>query len=697
MSYIIKSTNPFIKVKLTEIGRQKLATGQLTFNKWAVGDSEIDYGYVNPNPPGVSEQILRPKDRQPNIKYYLTTATGEIKLNLTNNDLRVLGITVNNQADLRGFFAAGSPTSGWAIQTGSNYVKHVGTVDCSLLTGGNTIDLGTTNFSECDYVLFIVPNTTTGTLTSSLAQDPVPYLWFQIVSGQTVGSTVTLDRDLPDLSSLSCNGVDVEFIIYPGCGDPINTFYGSGCTSAYWNTGTLSFDASCDISIADVEVWNQNNVWCEDIIGTQPTQETHRDYGSIDFIGEKLYLGFPCDCSGTGSTLNCCDPTQSYDDTTQKGIGIIHYTNNTISNFYGEFFYVDASTNKLLILDIPTVMWDRRDFGGVSATGNLIGMRFVSDTTLKIVTNTNIEYYDLIEDSTYISSSNTPLVVGRVYPQLKIVVITDEELLAAMSFKSNRNWTLPKLNATLTNPASTGVLGPNQTMYLTYDIRPTSGYLQPSLPCQKYIKITNTNATAKDVYFTLENTGLLPYMREVEAGGYDGLGFYGDEFVVLAQIVTGTTSCRPDHTAWREIVWTDPDGGTLNPLEIEDQNPVINDFLIDTARYGSASFYDATILGMPLSGQTTIMGFGDERFFYGNLDTYIGARIFKTIFSLNVSRDQFIATTNPTYGASNNGILNISDIGIYDNFGNLVIIGKLSTPVELPAGTVANIEMTLDF
>ena len=62
MSYITKSTNPFIRVKLTEIGRKKLATGQLTFNKWAVGDSEIDYGYVSPNQPGVDEQILRPKD-----------------------------------------------------------------------------------------------------------------------------------------------------------------------------------------------------------------------------------------------------------------------------------------------------------------------------------------------------------------------------------------------------------------------------------------------------------------------------------------------------------------------------------------------------------------------------------------------------------------------------------------------------------
>ena len=91
------------------------------------------------------------------------------------------------------------------------------------------------------------------------------------------------------------------------------------------------------------------------------------------------------------------------------------------------------------------------------------------------------------------------------------------------------------------------------------------------------------------------------------------------------------------------------------------------------------------------------MNFGDERFFYGNLNTYIGAKLFKTVFSLNVDRNQFVSTSNPTYNSSNNGILKISEIGIYDNVGELVMIGKISTPISLPVGSVANIEMTLDF
>jgi hypothetical protein len=35
MSYIIKSTSPFVSIKLTQTGRQQLALGRLNFNKQA--------------------------------------------------------------------------------------------------------------------------------------------------------------------------------------------------------------------------------------------------------------------------------------------------------------------------------------------------------------------------------------------------------------------------------------------------------------------------------------------------------------------------------------------------------------------------------------------------------------------------------------------------------------------------------------
>ena len=77
MSYIINGNTNFVSTKLTELGRQMLSKGQLNFASWAIGDSEINYDRVIleeslPNDASYSKEnkILRPKDRQPNLKYF---------------------------------------------------------------------------------------------------------------------------------------------------------------------------------------------------------------------------------------------------------------------------------------------------------------------------------------------------------------------------------------------------------------------------------------------------------------------------------------------------------------------------------------------------------------------------------------------------------------------------------------------------
>jgi hypothetical protein len=45
------------------------------------------------------------------------------------------------------------------------------------------------------------------------------------------------------------------------------------------------------------------------------------------------------------------------------------------------------------------------------------------------------------------------------------------KLLSVISYKSNRNWTLPKLAANLTAPSSeNGILPVDATMYLSYSL-----------------------------------------------------------------------------------------------------------------------------------------------------------------------------------------------------------------------------------
>ena len=233
--------------------------------------------------------------------------------------------------------------------------------------------------------------------------------------------------------------------------------------------------------------------------------------------------------------------SKSYMDTYNKSISILHYTNSCISNFYGEQFYIDEETGKLLNLDIP-VMWHRRNDVGTES-GTTLGMRFTSDTIRKTLSSNNdIEYYDLIEFSGMSVSPTLPLVVGKVFPQLKIVVIDNEELIAGMSYKSNRNYTLPDLAAELLTPVNgncTGVLKAGESLYLTYWLENvgtgttgTTTVTTPILPCQRYTVIDNKTNTDKDVQFRIGNLNELPYMRKRENVNYDGFGFFADTFLI---------------------------------------------------------------------------------------------------------------------------------------------------------------------
>jgi hypothetical protein len=697
MSYILKKSEPIINVKLTETGRRKLASGLLNFSSWGVGDSEIDYGYMTPNTPGVDAKILRPKDRNPNIKTYLKNVNGDFLQSIGGGELSLLGITVNNRATERGFFGSTSGvTTGYTVYTSTTYVTTTGFVDMSLFTGGYTIDLGISGLTNCELIQFAYTNPVLGELTPNVTDQGTPWLWYK-VQGQT-GTTIQVDRNLPNINGFytGSTGLNVQYFVYSNCNDT-NGCYGSGCTTSYWNTGTLEFNSNCDISITDVPIWCQNNVWCEELIGLSGgTYQGYESFGSMDYIGQKQYLGYDCECTPSGTSINICGDQVSIDDDVVRSIGILHYTNNTISNFYGEFFYIDTTTDKLLQVDFPTVMWYRRSGFSGSTTGTYMGMSFVSSGDVKTVINSDIEYYDLIEKPSMTIYPTNPLVVGRVYPQLKVVTIHDPELLTALSYKSNRNWTLPKLKCNLSNPATgtgTGVLEPNQTMFLTYELDTDSGFTS-TLPCQKYIKIVNTSTSSKDVQFTLEDIGLLPYMKQVESVNYDGRGFYAHNFNLLSQIVDDT-DCRPSPTNWKKITWGGISGQTINPLTLEDQNPVINDFTVTRDRYTGATNFDLSYLGLPTIGETGVLNFGDERFMYGNLNTWIGAKIFKTVFNLTVNGSYLTTTDNKTKNSATN--LYFDEVGIYDNVGDLVIIGKFSTPIELPTGITVGLELTLDF
>lgn len=707
MSYIIPSTSPFVSIKLTEKGREQLAQGKLNFSYWAVGDSELNYqreAIVDANQNDISlsgsSAILRPVDREPNLKYFVYTNTNSDPLQLmTTANLNVIKAQINNQATERGFFSNSNGV--YTTLTGSTYTPFTTTISNTVLTGGTILQLSGASVSEGDLILLKLSNTTAGNITVNANSLPLPSLWYKV---QSVGTnSVTLDRNLPNYSTQT---VTSQIIVYRG-GEVYNTI-ATGNTTAYWDTGTLSFDSANNVTCSDVPVWNMNSVWCENLAGlTGTTYEDYTKFGSYNFLGQKSpYFEIGCESNINSIAVSCDGVGISYLDDVSKSVAILHYTNNTISNLYGEFFYTDIKNGKYLKVTLPDLMYHR--VSGATASGTSMGMSFIGYGLTQTLPNTDIEYIDLVEDATMLLSGTQAKIVGRVFPQLKTVMFTDDEIVAAMSYKSNRNWTLPELAATLQSPSggtSTGVLGVGETMYLTYVLENNivSG-ITTSMPCQKYIKITNNTPSAKDVAFRINETDLLPFMRKIESG-YDGYGFYADTFKLLYQIVS-EPNVRPDAGNWKQFNFTSTAitgsaNETIDPKLLEIQTPTTIGFVLDSLKNVSATTYSIIqSLNLPPNTQPSYLQFGDERFFYGNLSTYIGATVYKTIFDIRVNAGQFSLTTNPTRStnpAANPPTIKITEVGIYDSDRNLVCIGKLSNPVPLSGGNTIMLELSMDF
>jgi len=702
MSYIIPSTSPFVGIKLTEKGREQLALGQLNFTYWAIGDSEINYDSLSAS----TSTILRPVDRQPNIKSFITQSNSTSNYQSINaSNLNVIKAIVNNEAPERGFFVHTGAT--FTSDLSSELTPYYQTVSNTTISGTSNLTLSsTTNVSVGDIVLLKLTNTKSGSISSNDTTLALPNLWFKI-QGIT-GNTLGLDRNLPSYSAFTGNSVAV---IYKG-GEVYDTI-GTGTTTAYWDSGTLSFNSSVNVTCHDVPVWNMNNVWCENLAGMSANTlyEDYTKFGSYTYLGTKNpYLEILCESTGvTNTTLTCNGPGFSYPDDVSKSVSIIHYTNNAISNLYGEFLYVDATNNKYVQVHIPNIMYHRNGYS--TASGTSMGMTFIASGATQLLGTSDIQYIDLIEHPSLISSANTVTkVVGKVFPQLKMIAFTDDEIVAAMSYKSNRNWTLPELAANIQAPSggtSTGVLQPNQTIYLTYSLEIsglTSG-LTTSLPCQNYVKVTNNSSSAKDIVFRINETDLLPYMRKAESAGYDGLGFYATNFKLLYQIVSDST-IRPDAGAWKSYDFTSTAitsvaGQTIDPKLFENQTPTLTGFVLDSLKHSAATTFSLySLLNMAPTNQPSYLQFGDERFFYGNLETYIGATIYKTIFDIRVDSSQFNTTSNPTRSkdlSTNPPNIKVTEVGIYDSNLNLVCIGKLSKPVNLSNGNTIMFELSLDF
>lgn len=533
---------------------------------------------------------------------------------------------------------------------------------------------------------------------------------------------ITLDRNTPDYTYIISGCSYVRTLVYP---PKMTDLYDSITPINHWNTDVINFESVCNTDEFDVKIWNMNIPWSENPAGLTNPNLGYPYFGSSSYIGTKEYLGY---MSNSGQTFVDVDGTPEdsvyyYDSFSnkivvtpkeQKAIAIIHYTNQTIDFFYGEKFALEPydptnpndTTGEAINfkLHLPWLMWHKSptcclgetfyvsppDFI-VNDNEPLVRPHYIKSTKNDDMNSPGIRYYFLYDNYPTSSNLTQPNRVGKVFPDQKIIVIDDEELVAALSYKSNRNWTLPASTTSLIipnsscGPTESSYLGllteATQTLYVSYLLTNTSSGATDSLHCNYYTKIVGPNIDCGNpgsqnvaVRFGEEFNCLNQITTTTLTDGY-----IANTFQIICQLVED--GGRPESDGWKIIDYTDQLSATTINGYLTQSGLTNNTFVITKDLYTGATSYNLNdFITLPTGTTTnTTLNFGDEYYFYGSLETDIQATIYEMKYKINLSQSEFQKSSNPTWSQGITPL--ITEIGLYDSEFNLMIVSKLQSPV----------------
>ena len=736
MGYIIKNTSALLNTKVTDAARKKMSEGTFNITYFQIGDSEVCYNCVD----GLTLEdgmILDSEYNSQNLSPIPEKNKGNIKypIKVTSNNTNTYGLPVKasyidnifNTASPRGFFNTGSTSNFNVIRTGTAYTVNPNFVfDVTDLDSGNTISLTADvidssvsgNTKSGDYAVMYF-----GQTGDTISKDS-PILTYKVIdvtgntSTNTGTVTIEVDRKLPDFNSMGYTG-NGRVIFYPS---GMTALYDSYTPEFYWQSDAIDFESNCDVSETDVKIWNMNIPWTESPAGV--ASNTYQDYTKYDskiYVGTKEYLGYNSDTGQTDTSsvyyYNSFSEKVNLSPSNQKSVAIVHYTNQSIDNFYGEklamqpFDSSDAGETgqaRNFKITIPWLMWHKStdsNIGEIFYTDppgytslNLFKVHYIKSVSNTDMNDPGLRYYHLWDTNT--NTNGYPNRVGKVWPDLKLITFDDEEIVASLSYKSNRNWTLPapKLGLIVPNTCNdtsaddVGLLsGTSECLWVSYRFNSTAS--TESLHCNYYSKICGTDPDCPpdtaDVTFRLGDE--FPFLHhDVNT---TPTGFTANNLVILAQKVSSGQT--PNPSQWREIDVTSQINSTKINGFITVTGLTNSTISINKPDYDGASLYTLNdYVEIPTLGQTgQTLNFGGEYFFYGTIQSDIQATIYVLNYLCNLGDNQFKTSNNPTWSTSDTPY--VSEVGLYDSDKNLMIISKVQSP-ELRQG-VQQYSIKIDF
>ena len=681
MSFLNQEPVAFINIKLTDDGRKMLSLGKLNFSKAILSDREVNYGIdrVFGYDISCSNRVLSPKDVQPILPLFNFDGTPPLDIQSVSSAKQIVSATT----DSIGFFTGS--TQNWAINSNKTLGYSKISYSADTPNGGTSVKMsGGTYFPKSGDLMFAIwePIQNSGktynsnTLISS--GNPTMALWNRVLSSSTGTSEVFVDRNLPNFGATdpsSSQAVNAYFYPYDG----ISQYYGSATT-------------------VQTTVWNMSITRTSSVIGTDSSMSGYTSYGSIEYNGTKQFLGFSSET---------------------KDFGIIHYSSNFSGNTYAE-----QLAEGTVVLDIPYVMW--HNTAANAGQGMALGLSLSDYAGPTIFDNLAGTSYRELRDGSSLNS----MVVGRVYHKLKIMIITDPELLTALTYKYNRSFTLPQLTLDstsapkypLSSSDATGLLQTGYSYYVTYVVENKLPYLSgvsfgypQTINCGYISKIDgvgDVNGSAQYLKANFASNGF-PYLRNgvnMNANSsYSGTGWAASTVQLLVNKVNTTTypNMQIDKLPtdnWRLISNTSTGGNGIysgGSSSIDASNLLTFTYVASNEDYVSGSTialsgnYSAFTMNADYlqSGLT----FGDESFFFGNVKANILATVFKTVLTILAPDTSFNASTNPSFDSLLDINTFITEIGVLDSNNILVGVGKPTYPIKKSSSRYLAFQLEIDF
>lgn len=725
MSFLHNDESEYLAARITNKGRQRIAEGNFNISYFQIGDSEFDYNFSQLDGSGANtrpnQKVFTPLDKDSIVKYPYKLSQSTVTGTTYGNAIQdALTETIRNVIGPAGFvtkhvdFTNDSCDGGC---DGSKIMCDWSEINIQNLNGTTSLHVPTGHtYSGCEYITIAFTRLIQNDIISGTSSSML-YKIMNVTTGVSY-NTITLDRPTPNLTTLT----GIATVICNNC----NPFF----------PGPYNTDLTCLPNTQNPEdqqdPWRLNIAWADATADNTPSgmpagmdvptniDEFLTGYTSNTFTSTKEFLGYNTSSgqtTNTGTTI-----TNSFFENIivtpeeQHSLAIIHYAQVGDDREPDKFFkyedYIssdDSSDEVAFVLDadtcmltgitdtnyfqiyIPFIHYERNTGSTIGAYFKMGGQdHYINSTAIDTKIN-KLKYRYLVDEQGYN--------VGKVFVNHKTIVFDDQEIVAALDYKTNRRYTLPiprasqvavdthcNTNGTPLSPLMSGTTG--QTIFISYLFQYTGDTYVNGMHLNHYIKVTGTSLNA-DVSIKF-NDNDFKFMTDSFVNYPNG--YVANSFKVLVQRVN--TGDQPETNGWKFIDLTSqiPNhvvGHIIDPDNMKGSRFTITGDAYEIADDNGDKYDIENYLGNfpDFTGFTynQTPEFGDEQPFPGSVRLVRATDLHVMRFMINLPDGEFTTSQNPSYYSArthNQYLQNrVTEIGLLDENKDVLVIAKTPKPL----------------